>query len=161
MVALKLKTEKLKLINKAKETLEKKLKLLIKEKNLFVDINKNIEKGTQTEKLSVRYKSLMGIEIPTYEFIKEKRLPLGINTTEDIYIKREEMLEQFKIYAKYKTNKESIKILNLEIEKLMVKINALKILSKKLIIQIRTLENKIEEEEREELIIKIKAAILK
>lgn len=155
MSILKLKEEKLKLINKARETLEKKLKLLIKEKGLFISFIEKMPKGLETEKLNVKYRSLMGIEIPTYEFIKEKRLPLGINTKEEVYIKREERILEFKKYAKYKTNEETLKILNLEIEKLMVKINALKLLSRKLNLQIYNLENKLEEEEREEITSKL------
>jgi len=148
---LKKATEKLKLINKAIETLEKKLKFLLKEKNNF---STKLAKGIETGDLNVRYKSLMGIELPIYKFIKPIRFPLGINTPESAYIKREWLLKQHVQYAKYKTNKESVVILDLEIKKLMIKINALKLSSKRIAIDIKNIENRLEEEEREEVVVK-------
>ncbi|MCL1925039.1 MAG: hypothetical protein FWF50_05595 [Defluviitaleaceae bacterium] len=148
---LKKANQRLKLINKAVETLEKKLKFLIAEKANF---SLNLPQGIEVENLSVKYKSLMGIELPIYNFIKPKRLPLGINAPEQAYIKREWLFKQHAQYAKYKTNEHCLEILNEELKKLQIKINALKISSKKVSVNIKIIENKLEEEGCEELIVK-------
>jgi len=96
---------------------------------------------------------LMGIELPIYTFIKPKRLPLGINTPEQAYIKREWLFKQHAQYALYKTNEECLRILNAELDKLQIKINALKLSSRKISTEMKIIEAKLEEESREELIV--------